>query len=71
MTYYRNSVVHPSKRKRNIHLEFEDMWNTILLGVNYIELAILYIINYRGEYTNRFKDYCFGDVNIVPWAKLK
>lgn len=71
LTYYRNSVVHPSKRKRNIHLGFEDMWNTILLGVNYIELSILYIINYRGEYTNRFKDYCFGDVEIVPWTKTK
>lgn len=71
LTYYRNSVVHPSKRKRHVELVFEDMWNIILLGVNYIELSILYIINYRGEYTNRFKDFCFGDVELVPWAKIK
>lgn len=70
LTYYRNSIVHPSKRKRNIDLGFEEMWNIILLGVNYIELSILYMINYKGEYTDRFKDYCFGDIEIVPWVKL-
>ncbi len=69
ITYCRNSVVHPSKKKRNVDLEFEEIWSVILLGVNYIELCILYIINYRGEYTNRFKDFYFGDIEIVPWAK--
>lgn len=67
ITYYRNSVVHPSKRKVNFIFEFEEMWNIILLGINYIELIILYLINYKGEYTNRFKDFSFGDVDLVPW----
>ncbi|WP_101772855.1 hypothetical protein [Peptostreptococcus faecalis] len=69
ITYYRNMVVHPSKAKRGTHLSFEDMWNIILLGINYIELVILYIINYKGEYTNRFIGISFGDVEIVPWSK--
>ena len=68
ITYYRNLVVHPSKKRKNFYLEFEEMWNIILLGIKYIELSILYIINYRGEYTDRFKDYCFGDVDTVPWV---
>ncbi len=69
ITYYRNSVVHPSKSKQGNKLVFEDMWNTTLLGINYIELVILYLINYRGEYTDRFKDISFGQVNLVPWAR--
>ena len=69
ITYYRNTVVHPSKSKQNNKLEFEDMWNITLLGINYIELVILYLINYRGEYTDRFKDLSFGQVNLVPWAR--
>ena len=69
ITYYRNRVVHPSKSKHNNKLEFEDMWNITLLGINYIELVILYLINYRGEYTDRFRDLSFGQVNLVPWAR--
>lgn len=69
ITQYRNIVVHPSKKNHNIHLDFEEMWNIVLCGISYIELVILYIINYRGEYTNRFKDLRFGDVEIVPWSK--
>lgn len=69
LTYYRNCVVHPSKKRGYISLEFEDMWNIILLGIKYIELSLLYIINYKGEFTDRFKDYCFGDVDRVPWIK--
>lgn len=71
ITYYRNRVVHPSKSTNGIYLSFEEMWDIILLGVNYIELVILYLLKYKGEYTNRFIDYSFGDVEIVPWAQKK
>lgn len=69
ITYYRNSVVHPSKKRKNFCLDFEEMWNITLLGIKYIELSLLYIINYKGEYTDRFSDFCFGDVDTVPWSK--
>nr|WP_314277993.1 hypothetical protein [uncultured Peptostreptococcus sp.] len=71
ITFFRNSVVHPCKSKHKNELEFEDMWNTILLGINYLELVLLYLINYKGEYSDRFKDISFGQVNLVPWAKNK
>ncbi|WAW15728.1 hypothetical protein [Peptostreptococcus equinus] len=67
ITYFRNTVVHPSKSKRNLEFEFEDMWNITLIGINFIELILLYMINYKGEYSNRFESYFFGDVSLVPW----
>ena len=67
ITFYRNSVVHPSRNKK-IYLDFESMFNIILLGISYIELVILYLIGYKGEYTDRFKDYSFGDVHQVAWT---
>lgn len=69
ITFYRNTVVHPSKKIKNLYLDFESMWNIILCGISYIELVILYILNYKGEYTNRFVDFRFGDVKTVPWSK--
>lgn len=71
ITFYRNSVVHPSKTRGDFYLEFEDMWNIILIGISYIELVLLYLIKYKGEYTNRFVDFRFGDVNLVPWSSKK
>ena len=70
ITFYRNSVVHPS-RKKKIYLDFESMFNIILLGISFIELVVLYLIAYKGEYTDRFKDYSFGDVHTVPWQPTK
>lgn len=69
ITYFRNIVVHPSKSKRDFNIDFEDMWNITLIGISYIELIILYLINYKGEYSNRFESYFFGDVSVVPWNK--
>ncbi len=47
------------------------MFNIILLGISYIELVLLYLIGYKGEYTDRFKDYSFGDVHQVAWTNKK
>lgn len=69
ITYYRNSVVHPSKSKRKFDFYFDEMWNIILLGISYIELSLLSLINYKGEYTDRFKNSHFGEVCQVPWNK--
>ena len=70
ITFYRNLVVHPSKKK-TVYLDFESMFNIILLGISFIELVVLYLIGYKGEYTDRFKDYSFGDVHTVPWQPTK
>ena len=28
---------------------------------------VKYIVNYKGEYSNRLKDRCYGEVEVVPW----
>lgn len=71
VTYYRNLIVHPSKSRRYVELGFEDMWYITLLGIHYIEMSILYLINYKGEYTDRFGEIRFGSVKNVPWKKNK
>ncbi|RDY28386.1 hypothetical protein CHL78_005655 [Romboutsia weinsteinii] len=66
--YFRNKIVHPSRKGYRAILELEDMWNIIQIGTKYIELVILSIIGYKGEYSNRLKNRCYGEVEVVPWA---
>lgn len=67
VTYFRNKIVHPSQKGYRVVLSVEDMWNTIQIGTRYIELILLAIIGYRGEYSNRLKDRWYGEVEVVPW----
>lgn len=67
ISYYRNKIVHPSKRRNKVFLSAEDIWNILVIGIHYIELSILYIIGYKGEYSNRLKERSFGEVEVVPW----
>lgn len=68
--YYRNKIVHPSRKGHRAHLEVEDMWNIIQIGTRYIELVLLSLIGYKGEYSNRLKERWFGEVDVVPWSVL-
>lgn len=65
--YYRNKIVHPSRRGYRAQLEVEDMWNIIQIGTRYIELVVLSLIGYKGEYSNRLKERWYGEVEVVPW----
>ncbi len=65
--YLRNSIVHPSRRTHRAVLEVEDIWNIISIGTRYIELVLLFILGYRGEYSNRLVERCYGEVEVVPW----
>ncbi len=67
--YLRNKVVHPSRKDNFINIHYEDIWNIIQVGSRYIELIILFSIGYKGEYSNRLNDRCFGEVEKVPWSK--
>ncbi|WP_254220587.1 hypothetical protein [Clostridioides difficile] len=60
--YLRNSIVHPSRKTHRAVLEVEDIWNIISIGTRYIELVLLFILGYRGEYSNRLVE----DV-MVKW----
>lgn len=66
-TYFRNKVVHPTRKTKRANLTVEDMWNILQIGTRYVELVVLYIINYKGEYSNRLNDRCYGEVEAVPW----
>ena len=67
--YFRNSIVHPSRKRHSLKLDIEDMWNIIQIGTRYVELIILSIIGYKGEYSNRLNDRWFGEVEVVPWSE--
>ncbi len=66
-TYFRNKIVHPTRKTKRANLNVEDMWNILQIGTRYVELVVLYIINYKGEYSNRLKERCYGEVEVVPW----
>ncbi len=67
LIYYRNKIVHPSRKRNRARLTVEDIWNIIQIGTRYVELIILYIIGYKGEYSNRLLDRAYGEVQLVPW----
>lgn len=71
ITYFRNKIVHPSRKKNRATLHIEDMWNIIQIAIRYVELVILYLINYKGEYSNRLKERSYGKVELVPWNFYK
>ncbi|MEF9990571.1 MAG: hypothetical protein RRZ84_03975 [Romboutsia sp.] len=66
--YFRNKIVHPSRKGHRADLDVEDMWNIIQIGIRYVELVILSIIGYKGEYSNRLKERWYGEVEVVPWG---
>ncbi len=68
--YYRNKIVHPARKDNRGNLTVEDMWNIIQIGTRYIELIILSLISYKGEYSNRLKERWYGEVDLVPWNSI-
>jgi hypothetical protein len=67
LTEIRNSLVHPEyKRKNKLDSAYYEAWN---LGLWYLELALLAICDYSGDYGNRIKQKWVGEVEVVPWAK--
>jgi hypothetical protein len=66
----RNSIVHPGhKQKDKLASVMFEVWN---LGLWYIELILLHLFGFGGEYANRLKpDQSIGEVELVPWATVK
>jgi hypothetical protein len=63
----RNRVVHP--RRSHGTVDFAVWIDAWLLSVQYIELALLALLGYRGVYGNRLKrPRHAGEVEPVPWA---
>jgi hypothetical protein len=67
-TGMRNYLVHPEHRYHP--LKFEPAIDDVnRLGLWYLELSLLKLFNYSGEYYNRLKIGWIGEVEHVPWKK--
>ena len=72
-TNIRNSLVHPSKKKSTkTNKIFAYQRESYSLGIMYLELLLLYILNYKGKYYNRIKKANDENQNeLVPWISNK
>lgn len=69
LTEARNDVVHPVAKQ-----EFNGFQKYMILqiGLQYLELVLLGMLEYDGHYLNRLKQPIWeGDYDIVPWFKRK
>ena len=66
LTELRNGIVHPKKRRSGAGAgqEATDAW---WLGLWYLELVLLHLFEFNGDYSNRLKDRDSGDLDPVPW----
>jgi hypothetical protein len=66
----RNAMVHPPKRLDNIQWpEGEELVDAWLLGTWCLELALLRVLGYEGEYWSRIRlNRPAGDLEPVPWV---
>ena len=58
----RNQLVHPGTQRG---VPFYEAW---LLAEWYVELVLLHMLSFQGEYSNRIKHRWVGEVECVPWA---
>lgn len=65
LTEIRNATVHPDRKHRGKFKDaYFEAWN---LGLWLLELAILRICDYTGDYNNRLTSRAAGQVETVPW----
>ena len=72
IVYIRNAIVHSQKKKRDDlqGIPAEAKYESLELSLHYIELALLKILNYNGQYVNRTKkEKVERKTEIVPWKK--
>ena len=66
LTKLRNNAVHPKKAPVPAGAYYE-AWE---LARWFIELSVLSVIGYQGNYANRLVREFEGQVEVVPWARL-
>ena len=64
----RNAIVHPQPQRRNLIYDSTSMAKigTAYLGLWYLELTLLAIFQYKGNYSNRLDN---GNLTNVPWSQ--
>jgi len=66
ITGIRNTAVHPNKKEQIRHERGYEAWN---LAQWYLEMILLKLFAYKGQYANRLVSRWAGQVEPVPWAK--
>jgi len=67
LTEIRNSLVHPEHKHRgHFGSAYYEAWN---LGLWYLEMGILAVCDYSGNYRNRLKQRWVGQTEDVPWKE--
>lgn len=64
LTELRNGLVHPKKRERLYQVTPGAVWDAVRVGIQYLELGILWMLGYKGSYWDRISD----KNAAVPWA---
>lgn len=68
-TELRNNFVHPKKGRIDQHEQGRVIYEGFTLGLWYIELLLLHLFDYHGEYANRCaEEHWVGQTESVPWA---
>jgi hypothetical protein len=66
-TKIRNNITHSNKKNTPPSIV---LFNTMSLGLWYVEMVILAILEYDGVYSNRLRrPKCAGQYDLVPWSK--
>lgn len=70
-TVIRNALVHGQEKKRRDLRDIGSMerFEALELGLWYLELSLLHILGYKGNYKNRIKRGWFGLGEPLPWQK--
>lgn len=67
-TAIRNALIHAHKIDEVLAAEPRARYEAKMLGLWYVELAILWLIGFRGQYNSRFVDPRSGSTGrVVPW----
>ncbi|MBD2530855.1 hypothetical protein H6G97_15220 [Nostoc flagelliforme FACHB-838] len=73
LTEIRNAIVHPNPKKRQKYLNrpFPEQIDAYKLGLWYLELILLNLFEYKGDYFNRItnKEFYQENIEAVPWVK--
>lgn len=73
LTEIRNAIVHPNPKKRQKYLSrpFPEQIDAYKVGLWYLELILLNLFEYKGEYFNRIanKEFYQENIEAVPWVK--
>ncbi|MBD2491989.1 hypothetical protein [Aulosira sp. FACHB-615] len=72
LTQTRNALVHanPEKRKKFLNRSFSEKVDIVNLGLWYLELVLLKVFGYKGQYLSRVtcKEIKYENIQTVPWA---